>query len=104
LTIDDVIIYIYVIIVTNIQQFGPLHSLPLDAAVVEECPFYTDMIGTTGDSFPMWLGYLPYVAWMKLSKGRKWTLSPKFIGHHPGSVFFQNAELKQIWSDQTNPT
>ena len=35
---------------------------------------------------------------------RKWTLSPKFIGHHPGSVFFQNAELKQIWSDQTNPT
>ena len=28
------------------------------------------MIGTTGDSFPIWLGYLPYVAWMKLSQGQ----------------------------------
>ncbi|CAK9045464.1 Putative sulfatase AslA [Durusdinium trenchii] len=26
----------------------------------QECPFYADMIGTTGEAFPVWLGYLPY--------------------------------------------
>ena len=29
----------------------------------QECPFYADMIGTTGEAFPVWLGYLPYVPW-----------------------------------------
>lgn len=30
---------------------------------MKECHFYTDMIGTTGDSFRVWLGYLPYAPW-----------------------------------------
>lgn len=33
----------------------------------QECPFYTDMIGTTGAFFPMWLGYLPYASWQAFS-------------------------------------
>jgi len=40
------------------------HEISEDLRLIDEegqeCPFYTDMIGTTGAFFPVWLGYLPY--------------------------------------------
>lgn len=59
----------------------------------QECPFYTDMIGTTGDSFPMWLGYLPYAICciLCLSWPYRYCLAQRAV---KGDFIFE----KRVWS------
>lgn len=53
----------------QIIVFFPPKKYPqiIASQIRQECPFYTDMIGTTGAFFPMWLGYLPYASWQAFS-------------------------------------
>lgn len=59
----------------------------------QECPFYADMIGTTGEAFPVWLGYLPYAVacFLFLSWPYRYFLSQHAV---KGDFVFE----KRVWS------
>lgn len=59
----------------------------------QECTFRSDMIGTTGGSFPVWLGYFPYAVccFLGLSWPYRYCLSQQAI---KGDLIFR----KQVWS------
>ncbi|CAJ1432505.1 unnamed protein product [Effrenium voratum] len=59
----------------------------------QECALYADVIGTTGDSFPCWLGYAPYAVCsvLCLSWAYRYVLSAKAV---KGDFVFE----KRVWS------